>query len=316
MSINVGELVATTLEYYEKSIADNIFKDRVLMNHMKNKDGIKKYPGGNKIRVPLMGEVNSTVKAFSGTDTLDLTYQDTVDAAEYDYKLYNVSIVFTKEDELKNSGPQQVLNLLEAKIMQAENSISERINNDMFNGAASDSKEITGLDTAIDDSGTYGGINSSTYSFWQSYVDDDSETITIADIRKAKNTANLGQGGKPATLLLTTQTLYEKFFSLLTANYHYNNPVVGETKRLGDAGFTAVSLDNVPLTFDEDCTSGTLFVLNNYNCKLGIHKDANFKVIKKAEPTDQHLAVSHILFMGQIVVNRRASLAKLENKTA
>lgn len=313
---NIGELAATTLEYYEKSLADNIFKRHVILNHFQKNGGTKMYPGGKSIRVPLMYSANSTVKAFDGLDTLDLTYQDSVDAAEYNYKFYDVSIVFTMVDELKNSGPQQVLDLLEAKIKQAEMSLSERINNDFYNGAASDAKEITGIDTVIGTSGAYGGINASTYSWWRSTVDSTSETLSVADMRTAKNSANNGAGGARVSLIVTTQTLYEKYNALLTATITMNQPVSSEGKRLGDAGFTGVEFEGVPIRYDEDATAGSMYFLNTENLKLGIHSDANFKVIKKAEPTDQHVSVQHIVFAGNTVCDRRASLAKLSAKTA
>lgn len=316
-SINIGELAATTIENYEKSLQDNIFKDHVLLNHMKENDGVKLYDGGTKIRVPLMYATNTTVKAFSGTDTLDLTYQDTVDAAEYNYKMYDVSIVFTLEDELKNSGTSQMLDLLEAKIKQAEMSLAERLNDDMYNGAASDSKEVTGIETLIAASGTVGGINGTNETWWRSTVDSTSEALSIADMRTAKNSANLGNGGKKVSIIVTTQTLHEKYASLLTASYVMNQQVVSkEGKRLGDGGFSALEFESVPVVYDEACTSGAMYFLNTFNLKLGIHKDANFKVVKKSEPTDQHIAVSHIVFMGNTVMNRRKSLAKLTNKTA
>lgn len=316
MSVNIGELAATTMEFYEKSLADNIFKRHAVLMHMKENGGTKMYPGGTKIRVPLMYSANSTVKAFDGLDALDLTYQDTVDAAEYDYKFYNVSVVFTLTDELKNSGEPQVLDLLEAKIKQAEMSLSERINNDLFNGAASDTKEITGIETAIAASGEFGGINGTTYSWWRSTVDSTSETLSIADMRTAKNSANNGSGGARVSIIPTTQTLFEKYHALLTASYTMNQPVSANTKRLGDAGFTAVEFEGVPVTYDEDCTSGAMYFLNMENLKLGIHRDANFKVVRKSEPTDQHISVQHIVFAGNTVVDRRASLAKLTGKTA
>lgn len=316
MAVNIGELAATTLDFYEKSLADNIFKRHVLLNHFQKNGGTKMYPGGKSIRVPLMYSANTTVKAFDGLDALDLTYQDSVDAAEYDYKFYDVSIVFTLVDELKNSGPQQILNLLEAKIKQAEMSLAERINNDFFNGAASDAKEITGLDTIVAASGTYGGINGTSYTWWRSTVDSTGETLSISDMRTAKNSANNGSGGARVSIIPTTQTLYEKYHSLLTASYVMNMPLSSEGKRLGDGGFTGVEFEGVPVRYDEDCTSGVMFFLNTENLKLGIHSDANFKVMKKAEPTDQHVAVQHIVFAGNTVCDRRASLAKLSSKTA
>jgi len=314
--VNIGQLAATTLEYYEPSIADNIFKDHVLLNHMKANDGTKMYSGGKTLRVPLMYGANSTVKAFKGLDSLDLNYQEGIDSAEYDYKFYNVAITFTLTDNLMNSGKEQVLDLLEAKIKQAEMSLAERLNNDLFNGAVSDTKEITGLDTIVLASGTYGGIAGGTYSWWLSEVDSTGETLTIADARHNKNHANLGAGGKKVSIGVTTQTLYEKYISLLTASYMVN-PVKGkETTRLGDGGFSAVEFDGIPVVYDEDCTSTVWFWLNMDALKLGIHRDANFKVIKKSEPTDQHLSVSHIVFAGNTIVNRRHSLSKLTGKTA
>lgn len=311
---NLGEILGSTMENYHDTLTDNIFKNRVLLNHMKSNGGVKKYDGGSTIRVPLMYASNSTAAAVTSSTSLDLTYQETVDAAEYAWKQYNVSVTLTREDMLKNSGKSQVINLMEAKISQAENAISELINNDMFNGSAS--SEITGLDSIIAASGSIGGINGSTQTFWRSYVDSTSEALSIADMRTAKNSANLGMGGKKVSIIVTTQTLFEKYQSLLSASYQMNPLSTGESKRLGDGGFTSVEFEGVPVVFDEAATSGVMYFINTNNFKLGVHKDGYFQPIKKSEPTNQHLAVSHIHFFGNTICDRRASLAKLSAKTA
>jgi len=314
MSVNLGELAATTLKMYEGSLADNIFKKAVVFNHLKENGGMKKVSGGRNMVIPLMYSANSTVKAFTGLDTLDNTYQETVDAAEVSWKNYDVSVVFTFTDELQNSGESQVIDLLEAKITQAENSLRERMNDDLFNGAASDSKEITGLDTVVAQA-TYAGIAGGTYSWWQSDVDATAATLTVAYMRNAKNTANLGNGGSNVSLIVTDQTLYEKYASLLTSTLSMS-PSSSESKRLGDAGFTNLEFEGVPVSFDESCTAAVMFFLNKDNFKLAYHPKANFKVMKKAEPTDQHVSISHIVWSGNTWCNRRASLSKLTAKTA
>lgn len=314
--INLGQIAATTMENYHDTLVDNIFKKHALLNHLKENGGTKMYDGGRKIRVPVMYGSNSTVKAFSGTDSLDLTYQEGVDAAEYDYKFYDVSVVFSFTDSLLNQGKSQVIDLLKGKIKQAELSLAERLNDDLYNGADSDAKEVTGLETIVDDNGTYGGINGTSYAWWRSYVDDTAEALSFADIRTAKNTANNGNGGSKVSLIVTTQTLYEKFFSLLTASYQMNPVMTKETKRLADASFTAVEFEGVPVTFDESCSAGSMYFINVDNFKLGIMNGADFKTVKKAEPADQHISVQHIVFGGNTVVDRRASLAALKNKTA
>lgn len=312
--INLGQLSATTIENYHDTMVDNIFKKHALLDHLKSNDGTKMYDGGKSIRVPVMYGTNSTVKSFSGTDILDNTYQEGVDAAEYPWAFYDVSVVFTLTDKLQNKGKEQVIDLLKGKIKQAELSLAEKLNTDLFTGAGG--KSITGMDTAIAASGTYGAINGTTYTWWRSYVESTGEALGFAKMRTAKNTANLGNGGSNVSLILTTQTLYEKMFSLLTANYQMNPIATHETKRLADASFSVLEFEGVPVTFDESATSGVVYFVNKDNMKLGIMRGADFQPIDKASPSDQHIDVQRIVFGGQLVVDRRASLAKLTAKTA
>ncbi len=310
---NLGQLASTTLQNYRKTLADNIFKDNVVLNHFMENDGIEYKDGGRTIVVPLMYGVSSSVMAFNGTDTLDISYQEGIDAAEYNWAMYNVSVVITKEDELKNSGKSQIVSLLKAKIMQAENSLKERINNDFFNGSAA-SKEIVGIETGIG-TGTYGSIAGGTYSWWQSYVEATSAVLSVDYIRTGLNTVNLGSGGAKCSLMVTTQALHEKYESLLTGTIAMNTPSSKEQRRLGDAGFMALGFREIPVVYDQQCTSGAWYYLNTKNLKIAIHKDADFIVEKKASPVDQHVSVQHIMVMLQPVINRRASLGVLTGKT-
>ncbi len=317
MSVNLGQLAATTWENSRKEITDNIFKKHALLNHLKKNGGTKTYTGGLYLREPLMYGTNSSVTAFSGTDSLNIDYQEGVDAARYSPKFYNVSIVFTWTDSIQNKGKSQIVNLLKAKIKQAQLSIAGRINNDLFNGAGSNAKEITGLDSAVSTSTTLGEISGSTHSWWRGNVDSTSETLSFADMRTQKNNANKGNGGSNVSLMLTTQTLYEKIFSLLTASYYMNSQLVTkEGKRLADASFENVQFEGVPITWDESATPGCMYMINKDNFKLGIMEGGNFQSVKKADPADQHLQVAHIVFAGQTIVNRRLSLSLLSNKTA
>lgn len=314
--INIGQLAATTLQNYRGTLEDNIFKNRALLDHMLNNGGVEEEDGGRSIVVPLMYGANSTVMPFSGADALDVTPQEGIDAAEYAWKMYNVSIVITKEEELKNRGKSAVIKLIKGKIMQAENSLKERLADDMFNGAASNTKEITGLQTAVD-TGTYGGIAGGTYTFWQSYKESTATALTVAQIRTMKNTVNNGSGGGKCSIMVTTQALFEKYESLLTGTITYNNPFVPsrETKRLLDAGFSGSQFGGVPIVYDEQCPSGEFYALNTENLKLTVHKDARFTTVNPGQPTAQHVSVQHIMVMLNTTVNRRASLGKLTAKT-
>ena len=313
-NVNIGQLAASTIENYHDTMVDNIFKKHALLDHLKNNEGTKLYDGGKSVRVPVMYGSNSTVKTFTGIDTLDLTYQEGMDAAEYNWGFYDVSVVFTLTDSLQNKGKEQIIDLLKGKIKQAELSLSEKINTDLFSGT--DTKGIIGMDTAIAASGTYGGINGTTYTWWKSNVEATGEALSFAKMRTSKNSANLGNGGSKVSMIVTTQTLYEKMFALLTATYQMNPIATKETKRLADASFSVLEFEGVPVTYDESATSGCVYFINKDNMKLGIMRGADFQPIKKAEPADQHISVQHIVFGGQLIVDRRASLAKQTGKTA
>jgi hypothetical protein len=312
--VNLGVLASTTLDNYHDSLVDNIFKKHVLMDHLKQNGGTKTYDGGRKLVAPLMYGTNSTVQTFSGLDELDNTYQDGIDASEWDWKYYNVSITFSLEEKSKNRGKHAVINLLKAKIKQAEMAISEKINTDLISG--SDAKGIVGLDTIIGTTTEVGEISGTTYSWWRSTVEATGETLSFARVRTAKNTANNGNGGSNVSLILTTQTLYEKMFALLTATYQFNPVVTRETKRLADASFQVLEFEGVPVSYEESATTGVVYFINKDNYKLGILDGYNFVNIDKGQPVNQHVDIAHIVFGGAAYTDRRASLAKLTGKTA
>lgn len=314
--VNIGQLASTTLQKYQPKMVDNIFKKHVLLNHLKNNGGTPSFTGGRQLVAPLMYGTNSTVQTFDGTDTLDTTYQEGIDSATYDWKFYNVAVAFTLVDKIKNRGKEAVLSLLKGKITQAEKSLSEKINTDLISGT--DTKGLVGLSTMISTSTTVGGISGSTYSWWRGNVDATSETLSFADLRNIKNSCNNGNGGSKVSLILATQTLYEKMFALLTATYQFNPTQAAskEGKRLAEASFETLEFEGVPVAYDESMTSGAIYLINKDNYKLGILKDMNFDVVDKSQPYDQHVSIQHIVFGGAAFTDRRASLGALTGKTA
>lgn len=314
--VNIGQLASTTLQKYQPKMVDNIFKKHVLLNHLKKNGGTPSFTGGPQLVAPLMYGTNSTVQTFDGTDTLDTTYQEGIDSATYDWKFYNVAVAFTLVDKIKNRGKEAVMSLLKGKITQAEKSLSEKINTDLISGT--DSKGLVGLGTMISTSTTVGGISGSTYSWWRGNVDATAETLSFADLRTIKNSCNNGNGGSKVSMILSTQTLYEKMFAMLTATYQFNPTQAAskEGKRLAEASFETLEFEGTPVAYDESMTSGAVYLINKDNYKLGILKDMNFDVVDKSQPYDQHVSIQHIVFGGAAFTDRRASLGALTGKTA
>lgn len=314
---NVGQTLAAAMPKFEKTFKDQVFDETVLLNYMKNNGGIETKDGGAAyIQVPLM-HAAGTSEWFSGTDVLDVSPVDTLDAAQYYWRNLNASIVITLEDELNNTGKEQIIDLLDAKIMQAKLTIADNLNESIYTGTGNEAKKrIVGLQTLVD-TGTVGGIAGGTYTDWQAYEENTGGALTIAYMKTARNTINQGKGGSAVKFIVTTQTLFEKYEALLTPTYQMD-PLVRskEATRLGDVGFTALSYAGVPVTFDVACPAGEMYFLNADNLKLYVHSMANNKMTESNSPVDQHVAVRHIVMRCALGTNRRKSLGKLTAKTA
>lgn len=318
--VNVGELLSTTLKKYRKTLVDNIHKSNAVFYYLKEKGNIKELDGGERIVVPLMYGKNTTAASYSGYDTLDVTPQVGIDSAEFNWKQYSVSITIDGKSERQNLGSSKIIDLLEAKTKQARMSLTEQLSTGLFSdGTGNGSKDLTGLQAMVAATGTYGGINSLVNTWWAAGVESTSEALGLPKMRTGFNTASMGGKDTP-DLIVTTQTLYEKYEGLLTAVSASN--VAGSmqfraegTKKLGDGGFQVLEFKGTPIVWDELCPSGTMYFLNTNHMNLSVHKDANFEVSNFVKPENQDARVAQILFMGNLTCDRRASFYKLTAKS-
>lgn len=317
---NVGLLLSTTLKKYRKTLIDNIHKSSAIFYKLKEVGAIKELDGGERIVVPLMYGKNTTAASYSGYDTLDTTPQEGIDSAEFNWKQYSVTITIDGKTERQNSGSSKIIDVLEAKTKQAEMSLTEELTTGIFSdGTANSSKQLTGLEAMVLNSGTYGGINSATYTWWKAGVESTSEALGLPRMRVGFNTASLGGKDTP-DLIATTQTLFESYEGLFTnvaisgGGSHFMTQSAG-TKRMADGGFQTLEFKGTPIVWDELCPSGTMYFLNTKHMNLTVHKDANFEVTDFVKPENQDARTAQILFMGNLTCDRRKSFYKLTGKT-
>lgn len=319
---NVGVLLSTTLKNYQKKLVDNIHKSNAVFYMLKEMGAIKTESGGERIVRPLMYGKNSTTASYSGYDLLDTTPQAGIDSAEYNWKQYSASITISGEEQRKNKGSKyKIIDLLEAKTKQAEMSLTEALTEGMFSdGTGNGSKDLTGFAAMVNSSGTYGGIDSSTYTWWASDVDSSNNTLTLAELRNSFNDVSKGGKDKP-NLIVTDQNCFETYEGFITqvgtTNVYgsFKTESAGE-KKLGDAGFQTLGFKGVPMVFDEYAGLGNVYLLNLRHMDLTVHEDANFATTEFVKPENQDALVAQILFMGNLTCDRRASFALLSNKDA
>jgi hypothetical protein len=306
---NFDNLLTTTLANYRKTLTDNVFTARPLTYALMEKGRIRMLNGGTKIVEPLIYGQNSTVGSYSGYDSIALTPQEGISAAEFEWRQYAASISISGIEEAKNNGEQEIINLLEAKIMQAEESMRESFNTMFFaDGTGNSGKDWNGLGNLVESGNTVGGIDSNTYTWWKSYEDNDAVALSLADMSTAYNSVSVGNDHPD--VLLTTQTLFEKYEALLQPNLRYTDT------KTADAGFQNLLFKAAPVMYDVHCTAGTFYFLNSKYITLVGHSDKWFSQTAFISPEDTDARYALIMCYGNLTVRNRAKQGKLTAKTA
>ena len=308
---NFDALLSTTLANYRDQLTDNIFTARPLTYFLQDKGRIRMLNGGTKIVEPLIYAESSTVKSYSGYDSIALTAQGGITAAEYDWKQYAASIAISGIEEAKNNGEQEIINLLEAKIMQAEESMREGFNRMFYaDGTGNSGKDWNGLGNIVEASGTVGGINRATSGneYWRSYEENTATALTLAQLATGYNSVSVGNDHPD--MVLTTQTLFEKYEALLQPQLRYTDT------KTADAGFQNLLFKAAPVVYDEHCTAGVVYFLNSKYLTLVGHSAKWFAQTEFVRPEDLDARYALIMCYGNLTCRNAAKQGKLTAKTA
>jgi hypothetical protein len=279
---NVSDIVATTIQSRSRQIADNVTKNNALLSRLNQRGNIKTISGGNVILEELSFAENGNAGFYSGYDLLPVAAQDVISAAEFSIKQFAVPVVMSGLEMLQNSGKEAFIDLLEARLNVAEATMMNKLAQSVYSdGTGSGGKEITGLNAAVastNTSGTYGGIDRLTWSFWRNQKYDFSDnTVTPGPttIQNAMNTlwASCTRGNDRPDLIVVDTVYWGFYMSSLQALQRFSSP---ET---GNLGFPSLKFMDADVVLDGGiggfCPSSTGFFLNTKYLKWRPHKDRN-----------------------------------------
>jgi len=279
---NVSDIVATTIQSRSRQIADNVTKNNALLSRLNQRGNIKTISGGNVILEELSFAENGNAGFYSGYDLLPVAAQDVISAAEFSIKQFAVPVVMSGLEMLQNSGKEAFIDLLEARLNVAEATMMNKLAQSVYSdGTGSGGKEITGLNAAVastNTSGTYGGIDRLTWSFWRNQKYDFSDnTVTPGPttIQNAMNTlwASCTRGNDRPDLIVVDTVYWGFYMSSLQALQRFSSP---ET---GNLGFPSLKFMDADVVLDGGiggfCPASTGFFLNTKYLKWRPHKDRN-----------------------------------------
>lgn len=312
---NYDALFSTTLRNYTPKLEENIFTARPLTYWLTTNDRVRTVSGGTKIVEPLIYGTNSTVATYNMYDPLDITPQTGISAAEYNWKQIAASVAIAGLEEAINNGEAAIINLLDAKIMQAQESLSEKFNQMFYtDGTGNSGKDWNGLALLVNDhtgTASVGGIDCTDAgnTWWRSIVLDAASTVrTDARWTNAYNSASRGGNDVP-DFALTTQAMYEHYEGGLAANLRFTD------NKTADARFQNILFKNIPVMWDVHCPSGTTYFLNSKYLKLVKHAEKWFKNSGFREVPDRDARWAQILCYGQLTTNHRSRHAYVKGQT-
>lgn len=308
---NVATLLVSTQLARMDSVADAVFSKRVLLDYL-NRKAKKSMTGGNAISGPLMTAKNTTVGSYDDGDTLTTTHMEGFTNFQYPWKQYAVSVnIFGREERVQNAGQHVIHDIVKLKLDQADESLADKLNIDMF-AAAPGAKDIASLVTSIDATSTIGSIDSTANSFWQARVQAGGSFSAqgLSDLRTMWYELSKREGAGDSDLLMTTSTIFGFYEGQLVPQQRY------EQTNEGNASFMNLMFKTAPMVFDEQATSGVIYFLNSEVLHFILNTDTAFQITEWVKPENKDQRTAQILWAGNLITSNRRKLGKITGVTA
>jgi hypothetical protein len=304
-SPNLSEIVTTTLRNRSKTLSDNVSNHNALLRRLRENGNQTSVTGRDIVR-ELEYADNGTVQFYSGYETLDVSPSDVLSAAVFDYKQLAGNVTISGLEQVKNSGTEAIINLLEARINVLEKSLMNSLSTSLYSdGTGSSGKEVGGLQLIVADAGTgtVGGINSSTFTFWQNVqTTATSSAFSVANVQSDMNTIYLSlvRGADSPDLVMAGTNAYTAFLGSLQAIQRITSD------DLANSGFTSLQYLNSDVVFDSAANTNRMYFLNTDYLRLEVAAARDFVPGEAKMSVNQDAMVTPMFWSGNLTCSNRA----------
>jgi hypothetical protein len=315
---SLGQVTASVFEKVAGAgPEDNVFTSQALLYLLKRGKGFRALDGGRLIEEDIEYAENTTFRSYSDLETLDTTRIDVFDAARYDWKEVGGTVVYSNLEKLRAQGSSAKFDLIAAKVNNAKQSMFAVLNRQFYgDGTANGGKDIGGLGLLVPTtttSGSPGGINRATFTFWRSRSNSGAGTafsILRASMRTTYNECSKGAQDEQPEWIVFDSTSFAGYESTLVSNERFTSQT--KTGKV-DGGFRndMLQFKGADVTFDEDCPAATGFVGNSRNLKFNYPRGGWAKAFAPVEPANQTAEVVKIATVGNMSMNNPRRLGKI-----
>lgn len=307
------ELVTTTFRKHQKDIRDNVSKNNALYRRLVDKGSPRKEDGGLTIVTPLDYAANGTYQRYSGYDVLNIGASDVITSAEYQWRQIALSVTANGLELRTNSGDSRIINLVKARMKNATRTFKNNFSADMYSDGTLPN-QINGLQALISDTGTgtVGGIDSSTWTFWKNKVQSAAAPLNGgAAVTPSASTIeslmlglwlSLVRGDDHPDLIVSSNDYFELYEQSQVSLKRYTSADEAQ------GGFASLKYKNADVIFDggSGIPASRMYFTNTDYLELVVHKDANLEIMDELKPYNQDAVVIPILWMGNMSTSNRS----------
>jgi len=324
-AINIGQLVATTLRNRRSELQDNMSDNVPFYNRLRKQNKMT-LDGGRDIVMPLEYAENGSFQFYSGYETLNVSVNDFIDAAVYDWKQASIAVSISGLEQIRNSGRSALIKLLSSKIANARRTYVNQMGAQVHaDGTGSSGKEIGGLGLIVPTTvtNTVGGIDANTYTFWRSIILDattyNGGATTSANIQDWMQNLyiQLTRNGDKPDLGLFSNVYYQLYWKSLTGIQRINGTGEGKSgfDTLKFVGMDCVLEGGVGGNMNDSnaVANATAFFLNTDYLSFVTHSDRDIEVVGgERQSLNQDAMVQLMLWAGNMTCSNRQLQGKVK----
>jgi len=320
MALTWEERESVTNDYFfaDGGKACDIYSNSSFMTNylLKQKKGLyRNPPGGEKIRVPVMFDVQNAAFYARG-ETISSDDREAVNAAYFPWIHAYSNATIYRIDTLANSGKYAEIELLTSRLEGAQLGLGMLIAGSFYDEPGGSANRLTGMRACCHETASlaYGNIaeddlvSEDGTKAWEGKRDTTVEGITTTVLRTLASGAHVrdGANGDP-DMLVTTRTLYNVILAELALLQRFTK----EGGKTAKAGFTGIEFEGKELAPDDYMPSGYTFAFNTKYMGFAVHKDGNFVREPWAKVPDSagDTSTKFYLDLNLIVNNRKAHKA-------
>jgi len=314
---SISDIIATNIQSRTGELADNVTNNNALLRRLKERGNVKTFSGGNVILQEIMYNDSATdnTNSYSGYEVLNVSQNSPISAAQFSITQYAAAVSISGLEMIQNSGKEAIIDLLDGRMSVAEAQLANRLSGDIYlDGTGNSGKNITGLGAAVPDApstGTYGGINRASFSFWRSQkfsgVTDGGSAVSASNIQAYMDAlaVQLIRGTDKPDLIVCDNNYYKLYLQSLQSIQRITD---GGNSSAG-AGFASLKYYGAGMASDvvldggigNDATANHMWFLNTKYMMFRPHADRNFVPIGgERQAVNQDAIVKLIGFAGNL----------------